>query len=292
MSAYLCDAAHLAAIARYAATLSNEMDAERVFGMLLDENLKSISERYPDASKISDWFDEGESAFVWETIPEASHTATELRDLVGSYQYQSCEHAEWHASFAHDLCELLLLTLEPMVKAEEATEYAKKAERSAALAKLPSLNGKESAVQVRKLLKAHFPACKFSVRSDYNSVRISWTDGPTTRQVDALVHVFEAGHFDGMTDSYEYDRDSVIMINGQAFRPSCRYVFTNRSTSPKLARRAAQQIAAYFGVEAPAIVDRGEYWSIDNDARLPEASEYWSTLIHQAASDHTRFARD
>ena len=292
MSAFLCDAPTLAAIARAAASLSEKIDAERVFSLLLDENLKSVGYRYPDATTIGDWFDEGEAAFIWENVPVQSHTATELLEFVACYEYQSCEHPEWETSTARELCRLLRAILEPRAKAEADAKAAKVAERQAALAKLPTLYGKETAVVIRKLLKAHFPACKFSVRSDFNSVRIGWTDGPTTKQVDALTAGLEASHFDGMTDSYNYDRDSVVMVDGKAFRPGCQYIFTNRDTSAAFARRCAEQIARYFGVAVPEIKDAGRSWTLgDNNARVEQAGEYWSTLIHQAACDRTRFAR-
>jgi hypothetical protein len=291
MSAYLMAPEDLAAIAREAAKLSDRIDAERTFDLLLDENLKSVGYRYPDMQRVSDWCEDGEAAYTWSLVAVKDYSAEGLESVIRSYEYQSCEHPEWEQSAVYSLCQLLRMTLAPRVKAEKDQQTAKRIDRQAALAKLPSLNGKETAVIIRKLLKASYPVCKFSVRSDYNSVRVSWTDGPTTKQVDAIVQPFQAGHFDGMTDSYEYDRDSVVMIEGQAFVPRCQYVFTERRTSPTLARRAAQQIAAYYGVQAPEVVDKGSFWMIPADTCLSQANEYWSTLIHQATSDASRFAR-
>ena len=54
MPAYLMSAANLAAIARAAATMDARLDAETVFNVLLDENLKSLGYRYPDAGRISE----------------------------------------------------------------------------------------------------------------------------------------------------------------------------------------------------------------------------------------------
>jgi len=66
------------------------------------------------------------------------------------------------------------------------------------------LSAAETAKIVRKILKAQFPGIKFSVRSDTysmgNSVYITWTDGPTSKQVDEAVGVLSGSGFDGMID--------------------------------------------------------------------------------------------
>lgn len=289
MSAYLCDAAHLAAIARATAAAFDASNgavlvggAERVFSLLLDTNLRSIGARYPN---------EGEAAFIWENIPEATHTARELLELIGSYRYQSCEHDEWNGSDAEVLTKALAGLLQPHADAEKAAEHAKQAERKRAISALPALYGKQTAVQLRKVLKANFPATKFSVRSDFNSVRVSWTDGPTFQRVDALVGGFKAGRFNGMTDSYDYDNTKVLTIDGTNYRPRCEYISTNRETSPELARKAAALVAAYYNVSAPEItVTKWGGWTITADSNATGTD--WSTLIYQATTDRTRFQRE
>lgn len=66
------------------------------------------------------------------------------------------------------------------------------------------LSAAETAKVVRKILKTKFPGTKFSVRSEtYSmgcSVNISWTDGPTTKQIDQAVGVLSGSGFDGMID--------------------------------------------------------------------------------------------
>lgn len=296
MSAYLCNASHLAAIARELGRMDERINAEQVFGILLDENLKSIGARYPESSRISDWFDDGEAAFIWENIPEESHTAAELARLVSSYRYQSCEHEGWMGSTAETVTAGLLLILAPRVEAEEKVEADIKAARHAARQALPALYPKESAKEIRKVLRREFPATKFSVTtargSMVSAVDIAWTDGPTTARVDALVKCFEAGRFDGMTDCYDFDSDTALLIEGKAYRPACQYVMTQRSISPKLAQNAAKLVGNYYGMEAPAILDKGHYWVVEpsqsNTAR-ERTGEDWSTLIHRACSDRSRF---
>ena len=64
------------------------------------------------------------------------------------------------------------------------------------------------AKDIRAELKRELPKVKFSVKSESysmgNAVRISWELGPTERQVKKYVDKYEAGSFDGMTDSYTY----------------------------------------------------------------------------------------
>lgn len=93
--------------------------------------------------------------------------------------------------------------------------------------------GVEVAKNIRKMLKKHFPKIKFRVTSDYNAVRIFWTDGPTTASVDELVDQFEHGSFDGMTDCYNMARSPWTEVFG-----GCRYVFTQRSETFAAVRAA------------------------------------------------------
>jgi hypothetical protein len=160
------------------------------------------------------------------------------------------------------------------------------------------LNPKTTAKLVRTILKAAFPATKFSVRtprgSMMSSVDISWTDGPTVAAVDAFVSCLKCGQFDSMTDGFDYKTgaDAFVIVNGQTYRTGTRYVSTSRTTSPDFARRAAAQVAAYYGVTAPVIgVNAWGSWVVENDhAAHAFANHDWSTLIYQATRDRTRFA--
>lgn len=67
------------------------------------------------------------------------------------------------------------------------------------------IESKEVAKYIRNDLKKNFPGVKFSVKSDYNSVRVSWTDGPAAKQVDAIIKKYAGGSFDSMIDlSYNH----------------------------------------------------------------------------------------
>lgn len=72
----------------------------------------------------------------------------------------------------------------------------------------------ETAKLVRKALKADFPGVKFSVRSSTYaggaSIHVGWTDGPSEREVDATLGLYQGSTFDGMTDMKSY-HDSFLM---------------------------------------------------------------------------------
>lgn len=64
----------------------------------------------------------------------------------------------------------------------------------------------ECSKAIREELKKEFPGVKFKVNSESGSaINIHYVDGPSYESVDKIVSKYEMGHFDGMTDIYEYD---------------------------------------------------------------------------------------
>lgn len=63
----------------------------------------------------------------------------------------------------------------------------------------------ETGKEIRRALRLAFPGVKFSLRGSrgtgYGWFSLSWTDGPTTWQVDAITNGFRSSYFDGMDDS-------------------------------------------------------------------------------------------
>lgn len=55
------------------------------------------------------------------------------------------------------------------------------------------------AKMVRQALKKAFPEIKFSVRTNH-AISVTWTDGPTNREVKQVVNVFATQNFDPMID--------------------------------------------------------------------------------------------
>jgi hypothetical protein len=114
-------------------------------------------------------------------------------------------------------------------------------------------NQAKAAAMIRKHLKAAYPNTKFSVRSDSfaggDSVDISWTDGPTTEQVEQFSRQFQYGDFDGMRDIYE-------LTNRRDDIPQSKYVHCQRSDSRD----------AYRAVVAMLNQRRGWNLVVDEDA--------------------------
>jgi hypothetical protein len=55
-----------------------------------------------------------------------------------------------------------------------------------------SIAGKEAKKHIQEALKAVFPGFKFSLTSEYDSVRVFWTDGPLTTDVQMVLNRFES----------------------------------------------------------------------------------------------------
>ena len=107
----------------------------------------------------------------------------------------------------------------------------------------------KAAKAIRSELKKAFPEIKFRVRSSNyaggDSVRIVWSNGPTSDSVEEITAKNQYGHFDGMVDMYEYS-------NSREDIPQARFVFASReiTTEAYAAKKAA--IAKKFGIEDPA----------------------------------------
>lgn len=92
---------------------------------------------------------------------------------------------------------------------------------------------------VKSELKKVFPNVKFSVTSDYNCVRINWTNGVTVAMVEEIVSKYKLGHFDGMTDSYEYS-------NRRHDIPQVDYVFLSRDISEDIYQSKFEEYKKYY----------------------------------------------
>ena len=101
----------------------------------------------------------------------------------------------------------------------------------------------ETAKLVRAALKESFPGVKFSVRSSVYSggasIRVGYTDGPTSDEVNAVAKTFEGAYFDGMID---YKGCVYHEINGKSVRMGANFVFVNRSFSDPVIQSAIDEV--------------------------------------------------
>lgn len=158
------------------------------------------------------------------------------------------------------------------------------------------LTPKSTAALLRSILRQAFPATTFSIRTSRgsmaSSVTIRWTDGPSAARVAEIADAFRCGSFDGMTDSFAYatGADRFLLVDGETYERGCRYVFTSRTVSPALQARCAALVAAYYGLEVPTCTANGIAATAAQDAEArTRTGFYWSSLIHQAAEDRSRF---
>lgn len=116
-----------------------------------------------------------------------------------------------------------------------------------------------AAKNIRIELKRAFPKVKFSVRSERfsmgDAIRISWTDGPTTAQVDEIADRYTAGSFDAMQDMYVNSRSAWKDAFGDA-----KYISTSRTNSPAAIASAQRTVLAKFGQVADANYLRELIW--------------------------------
>ncbi len=134
---------------------------------------------------------------------------------------------------------------------------------------------------IRIELKRAFPKVKFSVTSRTfsmgNSIDVEWTDGPTSKQVDAIIDKYSAGDFDGMTDSYNYRNNAWTDAFGDA-----KYVHGRRHYSDTLIGDAIKALVIEYGeFNMPTVAD----YKSGNARATPilngenNRSCEWSTLI-------------
>ena len=139
-----------------------------------------------------------------------------------------------------------------------------------------------AAKQIRQILKQAFPTTKFSVTSDSfaggNAVDIRWTDGPTSKQVDALTSVYKMGHFDGMTDCYKYS-------NSRSDLPQVKFVQTHRSLSDNTVQRAYHSAKSHYA-------DLADTTSVDDVFPHSIGMAWTGRTMFEAAAEATEASKN
>lgn len=96
-------------------------------------------------------------------------------------------------------------------------------------------SAKELAVLIRAALKIAFRGVKFSVRkSDWNTVSVSYTDGPTRKSVEAVIARFgRSGGVDNSDCAVFLDGDIVMTANGPVLYAYRGFTFVYRTETEK-----------------------------------------------------------
>jgi Large polyvalent protein associated domain 29 len=171
----------------------------------------------------------------------------------------------------------------------------------------------ETAKLIRAALKKAFPGVKFSVRSSVYSmgasIRVGWTDGPSTKAVESVTAAYAGGGFDGMIDM-AYSKDSWLMPDGSAAFASsegttgsmgvsspydyaapgpgakrvhfgANFVFCNKSWSVASYTAALEKVCALYGLKVPEVkVGVGEPYVAHMDVPNSNGCDL-GTLVHR-----------
>ena len=145
MSAYLTDPSNIGIIANIKKARLNELTLQDVAyhaTFLAQENIESVEARYPKHGPCGGFYSSAED-YIQDCVDEATFRfmatkegsseivlieSFELYDIIGSYQYQSCEHEGWWTSLAKTYTE----ALQSSVSRAMAEELRSLAQRSAA----------------------------------------------------------------------------------------------------------------------------------------------------------------
>lgn len=130
---------------------------------------------------------------------------------------------------------------------------------------------------IREELKKKFPGVKFKVNSGGGSaINIYYVDGPSYESVDKIVGKYEMGHFDGMTDMYEYD-------NRREDIPQVKYIFITREISLEYGQEALDEFNRYWDRNEQPNIQDSYYFDIPVISSIQDTdwNLQWSRFINK-----------
>lgn len=145
-----------------------------------------------------------------------------------------------------------------------------------------------AAKNVRIELKRAFPNVTFKVHTKRFSMgddlTVHWTDGPTSKQVDAIIQKYSAGSFDGSVDLYNYHNDPFTDVFGDA-----KYVFATRSYSDELLAWAIAELKREYNSDEEITVEMFHTGKLWNKSPMigtnGELHWQWQELIHRKCGE-------
>jgi hypothetical protein len=148
-----------------------------------------------------------------------------------------------------------------------------------------------AAKNLRVELKAAFTGVKFTVRTSRfsmgNDLRVGWTDGPTTKQVDAVADKYSGGSFDGMEDIYNYSDTPWTDAFGSA-----KFVSTCRSDSDEAIADAIAALKSKYNADIVLTVEdykMGRAWqSTPMSGAAGEQHWSWQSMIGRKLAETAR----
>jgi hypothetical protein len=172
----------------------------------------------------------------------------------------------------------------------------------------------ETAGLIRKALKESFPDTKFSITTKRytggSNITISFTNGPLTKDVQAVCSAFEGAGFDGSTDSTYYNK--ARSFRGELVTFNRGYVFVTREITERVLQMAAYRV--HKETKLPLLTLTGDWKLLNGEYQVPfgylkdtdviahanpkstPSSEWYSQLVHQVswnmATPHMRGQTD
>ena len=154
----------------------------------------------------------------------------------------------------------------------------------------------ETAKLIRKALRESFPGVKFSVRSDRysggSSINVSWTDGPTGKQVERVAGAFQGSYFDGMID---YKGSRYHKLDGEPVHFFADFVFCNREHTDKAICSAIIKATMEYGTkDLPTLEDFKQGRSLNTgpmDGYDGSPFWSWSNIIQRTMGETDRYGQ-
>mgnify|MGYP006399029041 CR=1 FL=1 len=227
-------------------------------------------------------WDNGNRSNVPETLARSSVQWEIFSDVVGAQEVADAvamaTKIEQEKADAQERADRAREAAKAELASDPALRTLKRADKS------DDHGAKLAAANLRKLLKIRFPGVKFSVRMDgYSAIRVRWEDGPTRGEVETQAQKFKRGYFDGMTDSYEFQRSPWVDLFG-----GVEYVFCERSITNSLMGRAIDAVWCEFSGNVkdmekptPEGIRSGRFTMIE----VPGIWEPVSRLVNQKAAE-------
>jgi hypothetical protein len=141
----------------------------------------------------------------------------------------------------------------------------------------------DTAKLIRAVLKESFAGVKFSVKSSSYaggaSINISYVDGPTSKQVEDVVKVFEGSYFDGMQD---YKGQNYANLDGEEVKFGADFVFVRRNLSVGVLTDCAKKVCQNYNIDFSLITIKDSQYSgayVDCDNKLMAGGRYFAQAV-------------
>jgi len=142
-------------------------------------------------------------------------------------------------------------------------------------------SAKETAAEVRKILKATFPKTKFKVTTRRGAVYVEWTDGPTWQQVQRIAGSFSGKRFEAMNDC-EYYREMQYKGENVLF---LTYVLPQRNYSKKFLENIIKTYSERYRVPALKVKENSSGAYIENPNLLRYGNDWLEHWYIQKANE-------